>query len=150
MTEFVAGRTRLAAYGVIIDEHDRILLCRLTAVTSRPGAWTLPGGGVEFGEHPESAVVREVEEETGLKARVGALLGVDSYHRTVRFPEGPRPHHAVRIVYRVEVDDAALRSESGGTTDLAQWHPLGLLHTIETVDLVDTALELLRAHRTSN
>ena len=31
--------------------------------------WTLPGGGIDFGEHPADAVVREVHEETGLRLR---------------------------------------------------------------------------------
>jgi len=36
--------------------------------------WTLPGGGVEVGESPEKAVLREVWEETGLKAEVLKIL----------------------------------------------------------------------------
>jgi len=36
--------------------------------------WTLPGGGVEWGESPSEAVVREVHEETGLKTQVSCLL----------------------------------------------------------------------------
>lgn len=36
--------------------------------------WTLPGGGVEPGETPQHAVVREVMEETGLKAQVSRFL----------------------------------------------------------------------------
>ena len=48
-----SARQRVAAYVVCTDAEDRLLLCRLTALTARPGAWTLPGGGVEFGEHPE-------------------------------------------------------------------------------------------------
>lgn len=38
----------------------------------------LPGGGVEFGEHPRDTDVREVREETGCDVTVGALLGVHS------------------------------------------------------------------------
>ena len=38
--------------------------------------WNLPGGKVELGEAPWEAVIREVEEETGLIVRVERLLGV--------------------------------------------------------------------------
>lgn len=52
-----------------------------------PRAWELPGGSVEPGELPAQAVVREVEEETGLEVRVSRLLGW--YRRT-----GFRPHRS--------------------------------------------------------
>lgn len=41
--------------------------------------WTLPGGGVESGETPHEAVVREVKEETGLDARVRRFLFEETY-----------------------------------------------------------------------
>jgi 8-oxo-dGTP diphosphatase len=41
--------------------------------------WTLPGGGIEAGETPEEAVVREVREETGLAARVVRFLYEETY-----------------------------------------------------------------------
>jgi 8-oxo-dGTP diphosphatase len=65
----------VAVGAVVIDRAGRVLLVR----RARPpamGAWTLPGGHVEPGESPESAIVREVREETGLEARVLCSLGV--------------------------------------------------------------------------
>lgn len=60
---------------VVLLRGDRILLAR-----HQRGAahyWVLPGGGVEPGESPEEAAVREVWEETGLRVRLLRLLFVD-------------------------------------------------------------------------
>ena len=66
--------TRVAAYAVIIDADDRILLAHWNE--GRRAAWTLPGGGLEAGEDPEHAARREVREETGYRVSVGDLLGI--------------------------------------------------------------------------
>ncbi|HIC96409.1 TPA: NUDIX hydrolase [Candidatus Bipolaricaulota bacterium] len=43
------------------------------------GRWNLPGGFVGYGESPEEAVKREVEEEIGARCATGRLLGVESF-----------------------------------------------------------------------
>ncbi|MBD5785194.1 NUDIX domain-containing protein [Cellulosimicrobium terreum] len=53
---------RVAAYAVIV--RDGLLLLPHWRKGDRDG-WTLPGGGIDLGEHPEDAAVREVREETG-------------------------------------------------------------------------------------
>jgi len=45
--------------------------------------WCLPGGFIEFAEHPEESAVREVEEETGLSIEISRLLGVSSPGRGI-------------------------------------------------------------------
>jgi ADP-ribose pyrophosphatase YjhB (NUDIX family) len=62
----------LGAFAVIFDEEARILLCHRTD----RDMWNLPGGRVEKHEAPWDAVVREVEEETGLHVQVEKLIGV--------------------------------------------------------------------------
>ena len=131
---------RVAAYGVIID-GDRILLAHWNE-SGRSG-WTLPGGGIDPGEDPVDAVVREIAEETGYHAEAGELLGIDSKvipaeHRFV--PEAG-PLHALRIVYRATVVGGTLTNELEGTTDEAAWFPLAGIPK-RHVELVDIGLEL--------
>jgi len=60
--------------GVIRDALGRILLARRTAGSDLAGLWEFPGGKVEPGESPEAALTRELHEELGIQARVGAPL----------------------------------------------------------------------------
>ena len=59
-------RQRVAAYAVILRDGD-ILLSRLAASVTPDELWTLPGGGLDHGEDPRDALVREIHEETGLE-----------------------------------------------------------------------------------
>ncbi len=63
---------RIGAFAIILGERDEALLC----LRGDLNLWNLPGGAVEQGESPWEAVVREVEEETGLVVRVERLAGV--------------------------------------------------------------------------
>lgn len=133
-------RQRVAAYAVIIRE-DRVLLSRLAPYLAPTERWTLPGGGLEFGEHPRAAVVREVYEETGLRAEVGEHAWIDSALITGSEEE----RHAVRIVYDgwVGADAPEPRVvETDGSTVDARWHPLDdvLSGRLPVVQLVKDAL----------
>lgn len=62
----------LGAFGIIRNADGHVLLSHRTD----RDLWNLPGGAVEPGELPTEAVVREIEEETGLHAEVLRLVGV--------------------------------------------------------------------------
>ena len=67
----------------IVVQGQQVLLVQ----RDTPHLWELPGGGMRPGEAPETTIVREVYEETGLHVRILELLGW--YERT-----GWRPHRS--------------------------------------------------------
>jgi 8-oxo-dGTP diphosphatase len=112
-------RQRLAAYALIADGAGRVLLTREPDRRGEAGPWLLPGGGVEHGEHPEQAVVREVMEEAGLRVRVGELREVLS---DVAIKGRRRWRlHTVRLVYRATVDPAEHEPPGQQLPDGARW-----------------------------
>jgi 8-oxo-dGTP diphosphatase len=128
---------RPATYG-IITRDDSILLCRLSQETMFPGYWTLPGGGLEFGEHPEEALKREIYEETGLTATHWDFLQIQSEVEDYR----GRTFHVLRFFYRVNDFSGNLRIEVGGSTDLCEWVQCADLEAFPTVPIVRYALSL--------
>ena len=116
---------RIGAYGVCRDDAGRVLLARNSSRSTFPGLWTLPGGGVEQGEHPDDTVVREFAEETGLTVRVTGLHSVTA--DVFRLPGTDTWEHTDRIVYDVQPAGGSLRNEAEGTTELVDWvDPAGL------------------------
>ncbi|MFC7534842.1 NUDIX hydrolase [Actinoplanes sp. GCM10030250] len=111
-------RRRAAAYGVCRTADGPVLLTRGSDASAFPGVWSLPGGGIDHGEHPDGAVVREFAEETGLDVRISGLRAVLA--DLARLPDGSI-EHTDRIVYDVEPVGGTLRPEVSGTTDLAEW-----------------------------
>ena len=134
---------RVAAYG-LVQRADRILLVQLTARTPAPGAWSLPGGGIDHGEHPEDAVIRELYEETGLRGRVVELLDVDSHFREHYLDqEVLERYHAVRILYRVSVEsDGPLTVvDSDGSSDEPTWVALGDVRALQLTPIASRGLQ---------
>lgn len=116
---------RVAAYGLVHDAEGRVLLTHLCRSIHK-GRWTLPGGGLDFGERPRDAVVREVREETGLDVRVQELLDADAELAHYVGTDGrPVQAHPVRFLYRVTVlgGHLGVQEVDGSTDDAAWWAP---------------------------
>jgi ADP-ribose pyrophosphatase YjhB (NUDIX family) len=127
-------RQRVAAYAVILrvgpgsTDGQEILLSRLAERITTDELWTLPGGGLDHGEDPRDAVLREVREETGLEADVGQTARVYSAHLPGVWRDGRRVDaHALRIVYDGWVAPDAPEPrvvEVDGSTAAAAWQPV--------------------------
>ena len=140
---------RVAAYAVVRrrrDQVDELLLTRLSSRAAHPGRWTLPGGGVDHGEHPSLALAREVEEECGLACTVGELVGVHDTHFAGTAPSGRiEDYHGVHLLYRATVADGEpVVAEQDGTTDAVAWVPVPAIESgeVRVLDVVRHALGL--------
>ncbi len=133
-------RLRISAYALIHDD-ERILLCRISKeLPEWEGVWTLPGGGLEFGESPDASVIREVEEETGLLIKLEGIAGIDNLvvHRDHEDFQG------IRIIYNATVTGGELRHETSGTTDRCEWHRFDQLSELKMVELVEAGVKMIR------
>ena len=142
-------RQRVAAYAVMLRDRDgqvEVLLSRLAPRVSRNEIWTLPGGGLDHGEDPRAALIREIREETGLDATVGETAHVYSAHLPRTSRDGQLVDaHAIRIVYdgwvTPDAPDPRVVEVDGSTVEAA-WKPLAgvLSGAVRTVAMVGEAL----------
>jgi ADP-ribose pyrophosphatase YjhB (NUDIX family) len=135
---------RIAAYAVIRRE-DAILLTRLSGRAHDTGSWTLPGGGVDHGEPPASALEREVAEECGVACDVGNLLDVHDLHFAGTAPSGRyEDFHGIHLLFAGTVAPGTEPRvvEVDGTTDAVAWVPLADIASgaLPVTDVVRAAL----------
>ncbi len=131
----------MRAYGVLIRD-GRIVLVRSSNPRHDPPLWWLPGGGIDFGESPETTVLREFREETGLEVGDPQLLIVTS---DIRRRDNGDQIHTVRLSYTVALSGGELSDEVDGTTDQAGWFSLDDLADLHLADYALVAIAAAQA-----
>lgn len=114
---------RVAAYAVVRSSRG-ILMTELSARTNAAGLWNLPGGGLDPGEEPAAAVVREVHEETGQHVVDVEPLVVMTRHWVGRAPSGRlEDFHAVRLFHTARCPEPTdpVVLDVDGSTSAARW-----------------------------
>ena len=121
------------AVGAIVRRGDELLLVRRGRAPA-VGEWSVPGGRVEPGETLMEAVVRELEEETGLHGVCGPLVGW-----VERIGDD---WHFVILDFEATVTGDA-EPAAGDDALEARWWPVG---EVAKLDLVDGLAEFLHDH----
>ncbi len=107
-------RVRPSAFGLIADGHGRLALART------PQGITLPGGGIEEGETPAQAVLREAVEEVGLIVRTG-LWEIQAVQFT--YSESDRAHYEKWSTFLDAVVEAVAHSGTEADHELVWMAP---------------------------
>lgn len=127
------------------DQPGRLLLTRFRE-PGHPddGKWTMPGGGMEWGESAVETASRELAEETGFTATLGSVIGVFSRWYTTEESARGDAGHQIGIVYEASHVRGELRTEfdEDDTTDDARWFDIDRARASPHVELVDFVLSL--------
>lgn len=100
--DFPPSFYRVSVKGLVVKD-GKILLLKESQVLS--GQWELPGGGLDFGEDIEQGLIREVEEETGIKVK--SISKHPIYTWTWRFENerGMDWFYSLVLGYQVELEN---------------------------------------------
>lgn len=102
------NRLRVRVCGVLVEE-DRILLVKHKSLGEWGILWAPPGGGMQFGMSAAENLIREFEEETGLKVKIKRFLFTHEFLRP--------PLHAIELFYEVVGTGGLLRTGSDPEMD---------------------------------
>ncbi|PQP82585.1 NUDIX hydrolase [Paenibacillus sp. PCH8] len=119
--------THIGVYGLVAWEHKFLFIHK--ARGAHQGKWDLPGGRLEFGEQPGTALHREIEEETGLTHLQVVIRSAESTVLEWVYQGEPEELHHIGMLYDVVLTAASqpnhIKKEPDGEDSLgADWFTL--------------------------
>lgn len=129
----------LLGVGAIVFHEGNVLLIERGQEPLK-GWWTVPGGLVETGERLQSAVRREILEETGLEIR--PLCAAVIFERIMPGGDGGTEFHYVIVDYLCELAGGTLRA--GSDVARAEWVPLDQIGSLKMAPGTPPVIERAR------
>jgi 8-oxo-dGTP diphosphatase len=126
--------------GALIYDGDRVLLVQRGKEPLK-GFWSLPGGAVETGELVQDALIREVQEETGLEVKI-VRFG-ELFERIMPDTAGATEYHYVLLDYVCEILSGQPRAGSD-SADVRWFSP----EELKGVPVTSGTLEVIERCRT--
>ena len=111
-----------AAACAVIVKDDTVLMVKRKR-EPYAGTWMFPAGFVDYGEHPEDTLKREVSEETGLRIQDFSFISI------YQVDDDPRAMGHWGIFYKVIVEEGTLKNDEEENEDL-QWFDISAIPEI--------------------
>ena len=100
IVEKFGNRLRVRVCGILF-KSNQILLVKHLSIGEKGILWAPPGGGMKFGMSAQENLIREFEEETGLKIKIVRFLFTHEFLKA--------PLHAIELFFEVKITGGTLR-----------------------------------------
>lgn len=129
---------RVAVGGVLIKDNKVLILQRHSQETTYPNLWELPSGKRDFLEGTEQALIREFEEEAGVKVKIVKVISVFDY--VIKKSEESRD--TTQINFLVKLEDESQEVKLSGEHQKYAWADLHELDNFNLTENVKVVIKL--------
>jgi len=120
---------KILVTAIIIEDGKILMQKRTDDLDSHRDKWTTPSRFVEFNEHPEDTIIREVKEELNIEIKIKSVIpSIDS------FPNHKDKFHTIYVAYECEiVDGEASNTDDDGDISDVKWISIEELDKLDTI-----------------
>ena len=127
---------KITVGGLLVKDNKVLVVRRSSAEPYLTGYYELPGGKVDFGDHPKESIEREFMEEVNLK-----IIALYPY-RVFTYVSDKGNRHTVELVYFVKIDDDVKNIKLREEHDDFKWISVDEVNTLQISDEIKTNIKI--------